>query len=826
MVKKSLLKKVLILVFVFSFLALCGLAQACTIGATDSESTDCGDWTRHWRCNKNADCDWDVQKEVCDKRKSRSRTCIDDGTGNGIWGAWGAWGSCTNKVSGCRTVTVENCESWEVCDGSTTWNSPPRNHDCECRGHCLADPVREGSGAYPNSGVKDGIDFVDPNNVFLPGLFDWEKVDGANSYWWRAIPVDPSTNTQTILSSVVQEPFNEYIPEACSLQSANSYSWKVLPCCSNNGLTECRTWDSLPVWNFATNLAPEPATPTDPDWNNPINRIEDIEVPIFLDWCDSPDNQDYLGMGDTDPGNPVPLFQDEYDYEEGVGEKVEKYKLKFYSVDSAGNETCHPWLVNGGSCDSLGTSKHYSSFEDSLSTPFFIGGEKYRWEVAICYAEADSTEVCSNYSQKWEFKTEDTPILNFNLLSPPDDPLGNNAVGFPVTLNWEKKVGSNSFICTVNPGGITKIADITSSGVSFDPSELSLDSLYSWIVTPCHNFGGQDCDLTMNSSLWWFKTTGAPPNLIEPINNPPSDVIIPANFDWDDVSGAGSYKIQIQNVMSGAIVKEADVQISEISVDYPDLEMNTDYQWKVQTCAYSDGATCGNWSGTNAFKTFDIGVPPNRSPIDGEIFDKAITITLSWDSVPGAKAYQYIVYDPSGNELFNEITTSNSLSFNSYNFPDIGVHEWEVQACLTADCSVNGGWSNLWSFDVDLDAPPENRGGLVPCGRAYDDPNTPLPMDERESCQIKHLFLLLRNLLDLLLWKIGIALLVLISMIFGAIFYFSQGDEETVQRIKSLAKSVIIGYAIIFGAWALVNLLLALAGFNFQFFGHWWEIKL
>ena len=171
-----------------------------------------------------------------------------------------------------------------------------------------------------------------------------------------------------------------------------------------------------------------------------------------------------------------------------------------------------------------------------------------------------------------------------------------------------------------------------------------------------------------------------------------------------------------------------------------------------------------------------------------------------------------------------------SLSTNSSgkigtDFPKTGVHEWEIQACLTEDCSANGGWSNLWSFDVNLIAPPGERGGLVPCGRDYDDPDTPLPMDERESCQIKHLFLLLRNILDFALWKIGTAMIALLSVVLGALFYFSGGNEETILKIKSLVRSVIIGYALIFGAWLFVNLFLAVLGFNFVFFGYWWEIK-
>jgi len=408
-------------------------------------------------------------------------------------------------------------------------------------------------------------------------------------------------------------------------------------------------------------------------------------------------------------------------------------------------------------------------------------------------------------------------------------------------------LGLNSFKYILYPVGFIgpPFLHLVPQGQSFVDlisGDLSLDTEYQWNVVGCTDLDGNDCLDAMGAWNWasppgmsipgnWvFKTTGGPPTLILP-NDGDVDVVIPVNFDWQEVSGAKSYRIQVSDdSLFANIVKEQAVLLSEISVDYPTLATGTDYWWRVQSCADEFGSFCGStWGGPRKLTTFDIKAPDNPNPPDGAVIDEAKTITLSWDSVAGAKAYHIIVIlSATGKEIFNETISSNSFSRIPTSFPEIGWYEWKVQACLDAGCGVAGSWStinnggNPWTFNLLLIAPPGMGGGLVPCGRQYDDLNT--PWNERDRCQIPHLFLLMRNVLDFVLWKIATIMLVLILVSAGAIFYLSMGEPTTITKVRVLLKSAAIGYVVIFAAWFLINLILGLLGYKFQIFGYWFDL--
>ncbi|MBI2644351.1 MAG: hypothetical protein HYW95_02510 [Candidatus Wildermuthbacteria bacterium] len=113
--------------------------------------------------------------------------------------------------------------------------------------------------------------------------------------------------------------------------------------------------------------------------------------------------------------------------------------------------------------------------------------------------------------------------------------------------------------------------------------------------------------------------------------------------------------------------------------------------------------------------------------------------------------------------------------------------------------------------------------GLVPCGTTQNNPET--PWDETESCGLKHVILLVKNLLDFVLWKAVPLIIVLLAAATGAILYFSFGGPETIARAKSIWKAVGAGALIILLSWTFVNLLLGLLGYSIDIFGRWEEIK-
>lgn len=355
-----------------------------------------------------------------------------------------------------------------------------------------------------------------------------------------------------------------------------------------------------------------------------------------------------------------------------------------------------------------------------------------------------------------------------------------------------------------------------------------MNSFYDWNVKPCWDYEGKKCEAYFNSAFS-FKTTGASPQLVFPTLNS-SDIPIPIKLDWQDVSGAGSYKYEVSSDSSFSNKVDAGiVESSEALTDYPKVKMLTDYWWHVRTCADKEGSTCGAWSNPQKFRTFKLSSPADSLPKnDEEVFTYEMPKTFFWDKVPYARYYQYTINYilksaeeksdcPLGKVMENIVANNSDLvSLNC-----LGQYQWQIQTCLDKDCLEKGdmkvGKFTLTQKEI------QGKGGLVPCGRTYDDPTT--PWNERDTCQFKHLFLLLKNILDFLLWRVSLIILVLLILAIGALYYFSFGDFSTIAKAKMIRDSAIRGYALIFLAWVVITVILIALGYKINIFGRWWEIK-
>ncbi len=94
-------------------------------------------------------------------------------------------------------------------------------------------------------------------------------------------------------------------------------------------------------------------------------------------------------------------------------------------------------------------------------------------------------------------------------------------------------------------------------------------------------------------------------------------------------------------------------------------------------------------------------------------------------------------------------------------------------------------------------------GGLVPCGRSCDDPNT--ATNECCFCTICHLFILISRIIDFLVTKIAIPLLALMAMVSAVLFLTAHGNPEWILRGKRAITSAIVGFAIVVLSWTIIN---------------------
>jgi len=781
---------IFVLIFYFSYASACSPGESCWPGgSTCTETQSCSSRTEY-KCVSDQDCGVEIQQRSISMKQDRTCTCGNcDSEGNNCTYSCGAWSSCYDSGAPSAPSHYSNCPIDQICqlNGDVAWISSVPN--CE-----YLSPSANGQ-------QEDGNGIVSSNNVYLPAKFNWTDVRGAKSYLYRiweatfiSVTWEQSVAT-TSGSTVISE--TKLMP--CTLNSSTTFSWRISPCCYADQ-TFCKDWNDVSLWRFTTNLAPELISPLDPDWNNTTQWAVNVEIPVVLDWCDV--------------------------------EEADSYKLKLYIING-GVEDCHPLLkkpdgscsvkiIEGGSWPST-----LNSFFRDIDGYYFLRDKEYRWEVATCYFSG--TEICSNFSQKWGFDTTSTlpEIEEFKLLYP----LNNAVVSLPVEFRWASPVGIQSFRYEIGPFSGTT----AQNAISFDCCPgLNINTQYQWRIRPCSNPDGTNCEDW--TSRWRFKITGDRPNLNDPHNNA-HNVIIPVNFDWNDVSGAGSYDFQLSkdnftNVFKEIIIpKSGDTPpISETALDDPVLEMSTQYWWRVRTCAHTDGTVCGDWSQpVRRFTTFQIEPPENLLPDNGTLIEQEV-FNLSWDAAAGAKAYRYIIYDPNGIEIVNKITSSISNRHYSIEFSRIDApYTWKVQSCLDNVCSANkvSNYTSLQNFQINFIAPPESRGDIIPCGRIYEDPDTPCPpFCERDKCQIHHLFILLRNVLEFLLFKVVFILMILLSFVAGLFFHISKGDANVIFKVRSLIKAATIGFLIMFFSWFAINLFLSLIGFKFQLFGHWWELPL
>lgn len=689
---------------------------------------------------------------------------------------------------------IKTCEYWQKCKGAEDWQET--SPSCECDGECLNPP--EG---HEILGSEDKT--ISTEDVVLPVKLNWEDVEHAQSYIITAngsIQGNFLDEGEETKQGYVAE--SEAIPQSCTFKSNSNNTWASSPCCNNDG-TNCKPWEDVPEQSFSTNYAPELIYPYDPDWENEEQGLGIIgkSSSLELDWCD-------------------------------VSE-AESYRLRFYLSD----EECHPLLsIFEGNKQVCGTELIekeyrdgdlkllYSDFTDE-GDKFFTKNTDYFWEVQACLEERGFN--CKEFSQLWAFETTDFSLPSSLLVYPPNDPRGEESVGLPLILNWNDIGAIKSYLYFVSPGNITDKVTVSQSN-ALDYPQLNLNSTYSWKIKACWDYEGTQCEDKF-SEEWYFKTTGAPPEINSPENGA-TNVVIPTILNWSDVPGAKSYVVKINELNAEKITTKSD-----LSLDFPEIQQETNYTWQVKSCARDNGKICGFYTSPQTFRTFKIPPPQNPSPTNNGIVSPEQKY-ISWEKVNGAKAYQYKINlislaegenDQSCVGSLNTEIINNKITLLNTDFVELlclGSYQWQVRSCLDEECTTAGDWSAVWSFYLSKEGARDK--GLVPCGRNVNNPDT--PWNEKEPCQIKHLFLGIKIIIDFIFLRLIPIALVLLTLATAFIFYssISAGSANPLARVKSLWRSTILGILIAAFAWTLVNILMKLIGYNIGILGNWYQLPL
>jgi len=397
-------------------------------------------------------------------------------------------------------------------------------------------------------------------------------------------------------------------------------------------------------------------------------------------------------------------------------------------------------------------------------------------------------------------------------------PLQCNPVQYTLTVS---KTGGGTGTITSNPTGIN--CGGTCSALYNDGTPVTLtatptgsDSFQSWSANCAPLVDPRQCQITLTSTQTVTATFNQAPQVgagqdqdidfacPTPGNCRVSATLIgsitdpdPYTVEWSLVAGdVGAVEIASPNSETTGVTFAA----------------SGNYTFKLQA---NDGSTIGS-------DTVDVIVrnnPPDVSiagPVVREV-DFGFPINLQGSATndglpnpPGALQLQWRKISGPGTVTFSNptgATTNAQLS-------QAGVYDLRLEA-------ADGEFTRQASVEIRYGAP--GRYGLLPCGAIIDDPTT--SWHETDSCELKHLFLLLQNLLNFALWKLVPLIIAVLVVATGAVFFFQFGGPGVLTKVRTIWSMVGKGVLILLFSWLFLNFLLGVLDFNINIFGRWYEIS-
>lgn len=113
---------------------------------------------------------------------------------------------------------------------------------------------------------------------------------------------------------------------------------------------------------------------------------------------------------------------------------------------------------------------------------------------------------------------------------------------------------------------------------------------------------------------------------------------------------------------------------------------------------------------------------------------------------------------------------------------------------------------------------------LVPCGQSCDLPGT--DQIEDSPCTFCHLFALIDNILDFVIFKILLPVAALMFIVGGFFLLIAAGKPEQFNKAKSILTATVVGLVIVFAAFIFVGTFLkyiGLAEWTTEIYHNWWD---
>ena len=311
----------------------------------------------------------------------------------------------------------------------------------------------------------------------------------------------------------------------------------------------------------------------------------------------------------------------------------------------------------------------------------------------------------SIWSGVWSFTTiiavPPAPILSLPT---------NNALNQPtsLTFTWGAATGAATYSLHISDSSTfsdTVVIQTGIAGIAFPLSGLNSITKYYWRVNATNVNGTSPW-----SAGWSFTTTLDKPTLLSPSNALSPAQQSSVTMNWNPVSGATSYTMQISTALTFATTVRNQTGLTGTNTSVDSLPSGTIYYWRANG---SNPGGAGTWSSVWSFST-DYGAPLLVAPRNDSLVGNPNTtsITLTWASQYAATGYLVQVATSS---TFLNLVYTQSPNLTSQTIPAgtlIGAarYYWRVNAT-----GAFGGrdWSSIWSFTTSTSSMSTDPGTSI-----------------------------------------------------------------------------------------------------------------
>jgi len=453
--------------------------------------------------------------------------------------------------------------------------------------------------------------------VELTPLLNWNDVTGSTKYRVQVSLMSDFSTTIVDDSSVI---VSEYPVLSGLLGSNTQYFWRTAVKGNSN-------WSSFSSpWSFTTLGVPQPVI-----LSSPLNNAAAQELDINFTWFKASELPSLVFTGST----KGEVFE--------VNKRSISEKTILTGVDAINlyqfELTSDTSTLSGIVIDSTLTDT--SKFISGL-----IANTSYYWRV-----KAKNEIGWGAYSSWWKFTTlNNIPPAAPLLISP-----ANSAINIGVTplLDWSDVSGSEKYRVQVSAFSNFSVlwVDDSSSVLSqfrVPNGVLAYNSAYFWRVKAKNTAGWGEYQV---SPFRFFTLVTPPPSapvLLLPANGAVGVLLNPM-LDWNNVSGAVKYRLQVSAMpdFSTLLIDDSSLTNSEFNVPAGILGSSSTYYWKA---AAKDNSVWGDFSATWNFTTLGLPQPVVLTyPLNNAV-EQPLNITFTWNKAA---------------ELLNKLTKSHDKNNNS-----------------------------------------------------------------------------------------------------------------------------------------------------------------